>query len=360
VLGSETIQSIAPRLDDLAVIVALGVLSIAGTILGYDFIHACARLVSYVSGAAFAFTLVWLAVHSSLPADLLTRNSVTVQGVLGALSIAALWQIAYAPYVSDYSRYLPPVTGVRTAFWATYIGSVVGSIVPMALGVAIGLVAKDGGVIATLGYLTSDIAPLTFVVFSVAMITNNAINVYCGALSTLTVIQTWRPQWQPGWLARSVVALILLGIALTLALLGRKSFLESYTSFILLLFYVLIPWTAINLVVYYLVKHGEYGATIFFRETAFGIGRHPFRAPALPIEEVKDPTGAGDSFAGGFMGYIASQGELSREVLKRALFYGGVMGSFAVERFGTERLQSLTREEIDARFQIFRELTHLE
>jgi sugar/nucleoside kinase (ribokinase family) len=108
------------------------------------------------------------------------------------------------------------------------------------------------------------------------------------------------------------------------------------------------------------IKHGEYGATIFFREGAYGIGRHPFRAPALPIDEVKDPTGAGDSFAGGFMGYIASQGELSREVLKRALFYGGVMGSFAVERFGTERLQSLTREEIDARFQIFRELTQLE
>ena len=108
------------------------------------------------------------------------------------------------------------------------------------------------------------------------------------------------------------------------------------------------------------IKHGEYGATIFFREGAFGIGHHPFRAPALPIEEVKDPTGAGDSFAGGFMGYVASRRELTREVLKRALFYGGVMGSFAVERFGTERLQNLTREEIDARFQIFRELTHLE
>ena len=108
------------------------------------------------------------------------------------------------------------------------------------------------------------------------------------------------------------------------------------------------------------IKHGEYGATIFFREGAFGIGRHPFRAPSLPIEEVKDPTGAGDSFAGGFMGYIASQGDINREVLKRALFYGGVMGSFTVERFGTERLQELTREEIDARFQVFRELTHLE
>jgi sugar/nucleoside kinase (ribokinase family) len=108
------------------------------------------------------------------------------------------------------------------------------------------------------------------------------------------------------------------------------------------------------------IKHGEYGATIFFREGAFGIGRHPFRAPALPVEEVKDPTGAGDCFAGGFMGYIASQGELNREVLKRALFYGGVMGSFAVEQFGSERLQTLTREEIEERFQLFRELTHLE
>jgi sugar/nucleoside kinase (ribokinase family) len=108
------------------------------------------------------------------------------------------------------------------------------------------------------------------------------------------------------------------------------------------------------------IKHGEYGATIFFREGAFGVGRHPFRAPALPIEEVKDPTGAGDSFAGGFMGYIASQEGINREVIKRALFYGGVMGSFAVEKFGTERLQTLTRGEIDSRFQVFRELTHLE
>jgi sugar/nucleoside kinase (ribokinase family) len=108
------------------------------------------------------------------------------------------------------------------------------------------------------------------------------------------------------------------------------------------------------------IKHGEYGATIFFGEGTFGAGRHPFRAPALPIEEVKDPTGAGDSFAGGFMGYIASQQTVNREVIKRALFYGGVMGSFAVEQFGTERLQTLTRNEIDARFQVFRELTHIE
>src|SRR5205085_2667246 len=91
-----------------------------------------------------------------------------------------------------------------------------------------------------------------------------------------------------------------------------------------------------------------------------GLDVHPFRAPALPLEEVHDPTGAGDAFAGGFLGYIASQGTMTAEVLKRAMFYGGVMGSFAVERFGTERLVSLAREEIDKRFQLFRQMTHLE
>ena len=108
------------------------------------------------------------------------------------------------------------------------------------------------------------------------------------------------------------------------------------------------------------IKHGEYGATIFFRDGEFEGHHHPFRAPALPLEEVVDPTGAGDSFAGGFMGYIASQTKLTRSVLKQAMFYGSVMGSFAVERFGTERLESLTRSEIDQRLTVFRDLTHLD
>ena len=108
------------------------------------------------------------------------------------------------------------------------------------------------------------------------------------------------------------------------------------------------------------IKHGEYGATIFFRDGEFEGKHHPFRAPALPLEEVVDPTGAGDSFAGGFMGYIASQPKLTRTVLKQAMFYGSVMGSFAVERFGTERLESLTREEIEERLTLFRDLTHLD
>jgi sugar/nucleoside kinase (ribokinase family) len=108
------------------------------------------------------------------------------------------------------------------------------------------------------------------------------------------------------------------------------------------------------------VKHGEYGATAFYGITHEGIGARTFRAPALPLEEVVDPTGAGDSFAGGFFGYLAAQPELTPDAFRRAMFYGSVMGSFACERFGTERLQQLSRAEIDSRFTVFRELTHLD
>jgi sugar/nucleoside kinase (ribokinase family) len=101
------------------------------------------------------------------------------------------------------------------------------------------------------------------------------------------------------------------------------------------------------------VKHGEYGATVYTS------GGRPFRAPGLPLEDVVDPTGAGDSFAGGFYGYIASQGAATPEVVRTAMFYGSVMGSFAVERFGTERLQEVTRAEIDERFEHLRAISHL-
>jgi sugar/nucleoside kinase (ribokinase family) len=107
------------------------------------------------------------------------------------------------------------------------------------------------------------------------------------------------------------------------------------------------------------VKHGEYGATVFHSDDQKDKIKY-FRAPAMALEEVMDPTGAGDSFAGGFFGYLASQSEITPAAYRRAMFYGSVMGSFACERFGTERMQQLSREEIDARFDQFREMTSID
>jgi len=103
-------------------------------------------------------------------------------------------------------------------------------------------------------------------------------------------------------------------------------------------------------------KQGEYGAALF---TADGF----FALPAFPLETVNDPTGAGDSFAGGFLGYLASQGEAASgddATLRRAMTYGTVLASFNVEEFGTERVQRLTLEEIEDRYAALREMTLLD
>ena len=113
-----------------------------------------------------------------------------------------------------------------------------------------------------------------------------------------------------------------------------------------------------------IVKHGEYGATAFFSPESFPGQSGPqtvaFRSPAVLLDEVVDPTGAGDSFAGGFFGSLAESGLITPTNWRRAMFYGAAMGAFACERFGTERVQSLTRDEIDARVAELRALTHLE
>ena len=109
------------------------------------------------------------------------------------------------------------------------------------------------------------------------------------------------------------------------------------------------------------VKYGEHGAGAFFTPDVFASRDvcKLFRAPATPQGEVVDPTGAGDSFAGGFYGYIASQGELTPAVFRTAMFYGCVMGSMCVEAFGTERLQRTTRAEVEERFVQLKEMSHL-
>src|SRR5918911_1415364 len=105
-----------------------------------------------------------------------------------------------------------------------------------------------------------------------------------------------------------------------------------------------------------IVKRGEYGAVLFRR------GCH-FMAPGYLLEDVFDPTGAGDCFAGGFMGYMAGQGvdlksrHADHNEIRRAVIYGSVMGSYCCERFGVDRFRTLTRSEIDARFEEFRQFT---
>ncbi|WP_299883391.1 PfkB family carbohydrate kinase [uncultured Lacinutrix sp.] len=104
---------------------------------------------------------------------------------------------------------------------------------------------------------------------------------------------------------------------------------------------------------YVVIKKGEHGALLFHDDSVF-------YAPALPLEAVFDPTGAGDTFAGGFAGYLAKTGDTSFENMKNAVIYGSTLASFCVEKFGTERMESLTSSEVHKRLQQFKDLTQFE
>jgi sugar/nucleoside kinase (ribokinase family) len=104
---------------------------------------------------------------------------------------------------------------------------------------------------------------------------------------------------------------------------------------------------------YLIIKKGEHGALLFHEEQIFA-------APALPLEEVFDPTGAGDTFAGGFMGYIASTNDISFENMKRAIIAGSALASFCVEKFGTEKLTNISQSDMENRIQQFVSLANFE
>jgi NCS1 family nucleobase:cation symporter-1 len=195
VLTGEALAGLAPGLSDTPGIIIVSVLGAIAAIYGYALIHAYTRWMSVISGLVLVLAFVWIIGVHGLPADFLGKNAFSWSGFLDAISVAALWQIAYAPYVSDYTRYMPADTGVKPAFWASYWGCVLGSLLPMILGAVVGLSASGGGLVQRLTQLLGAFAPVALLVFSVGIASATAMNLYCGALSSLTFGQTLLPRW---------------------------------------------------------------------------------------------------------------------------------------------------------------------
>ncbi|AXG81805.1 purine-cytosine permease family protein [Streptomyces paludis] len=272
VLGGQAIASLL-HIGQNAAITLIGLVSVLGAIVGYRLIHAISGALSIVAGLVLVLAFVWGLGVNGAPAHTWTSGSFTAAGFMGTVSLAALWQIAYAPYVSDYTRYMPRDTGVRPAFWATYSGAVLGSLFPMILGVLAGAAYPKDDTVEGLSQFTHGIGGLVIAVFGLAIAGTNAMNLYCGALSTITIGQTLFPRWMPRAVGRGAVCCVLFLAAQAMAVLGRADFLVNFTNFMTLLLCVLIPWTAVNLIDYYALRHGEYDIDALFERDGGRYGR---------------------------------------------------------------------------------------
>ncbi|GAA3320514.1 purine-cytosine permease family protein [Arthrobacter ramosus] len=280
VFGGEAMAAVSPDISVDAGIIIIGVVSVVATIFGYRLIHAYARFLSIVAGLALLLAFVWIMFVHGLPATFLYQGNFNWVGFMATVSVSALWQLAYAPYVSDYSRYMPQGTGSGPAFWASYSGCVLGTLFPMILGALVGTLAvtmgADAGNVEIVGSMGALLQPWTLAVvgiFCLGVAASNAMNLYCGVLCSLTIGQTFKPNWLPRAKTRSVAAIILFTFALLISLFARDNFILFYTNFLSFLMYVLVPWTAINLVDYYLLRHGDYRVEDFFKRDGGVYGR---------------------------------------------------------------------------------------
>lgn len=282
VLAQQMLSAIWPALNTTVGLLISTALTLFAVVVGYQLILRFNRVMVGLSGIALILTLVYAGIEGSKggASHLFdSGGSFTWAGFLGMASVVGVWQLSYSPYVSDYSRYLPTATSTRAAFWYTYAGTVLGVVGAMTVGAFLVAGLGSNATMAGLdGIMPHAVFVFVMLMFFLGSIDAGVINMYGSSLCTLTAIQTFRLTWAPSAWARRITAAVLAIIVFVVSTSVTSSFINDYTNFILVLAYLLVPWSIINLVDFYLVHKGDYNPDSF-SDPKSGYGY--FNVPAL-------------------------------------------------------------------------------
>jgi NCS1 family nucleobase:cation symporter-1 len=266
ILAGQAMNTTAHGPVDLWIAVAT-VLAVLAALIGYDFIHRMEQGLTY--GFLILFGVLTVAVFTlSYPAGSFDLGTFKATPFLLQFGVTAGYQISWAIYVSDYSRYLKPSVTVRgTALW-TYGGSGLGAIWLMGLGAA--LAAWAGKAFDTIPSLNasgdhvfSGFGAVILIFSALGLVSVTALNLYGGSLTLLSAADSFKPV-NPKLIVRVVTIGLTAVISLVFALVSSESFLTNFENFLLLILYLFIPWTAVNLVDYYVVRRGHYAVAEIF------------------------------------------------------------------------------------------------
>ena len=264
VLAGQSVNELVSGISVDVGIIVVALVTLVIAVYGHDMIHAINRFATPVCSVVLALAVVAVFVKGT-PHGTFSHGGWSTSGFVATVAVAVLWQIAYAPYVSDYSRYLYEDISARDTFLASYWGCVLGSALPMIFGALLGAMAPAASQISEIHSSAGAVGWIVVLVLGVGIVNTNSLNVYGGVLGTITFGQTFKADWIPRGSTRMVLGAAFTLIAAIMAIAGKDNFVTNYTNFIFLLLYLLIPWTAINLVDFYLIKHGHYDVPSFFR-----------------------------------------------------------------------------------------------
>ncbi|WP_318203165.1 cytosine permease [Streptomyces sp. SCL15-4] len=312
VLAGQAVGELTHTDDTTGIVVFAAVTGVIAT-AGYRVVHALGRVASTVCALAFVYLAVRLLDRADTSA-LLHDAHFSLPVFLLAVSLSASWQLAFGPYVADYSRYLPRTTSAKATFWWTLSGSALGSQWSMTFGVLVAATAGERFLDSQVGYVvglggTGLAASFLYFVIALGKLTVNVLNTYGGFMSLVTGVSGFRGQRRLSRAGRVAYIALVMAAGTAVALLGKDGFLASFKDFLLFLLTFFTPWSAINLVDYYLISkerydlaaladpHGRYGA---WRWDALGVyaagllAQLPFLATGFYTGPLVDPLGGAD------------------------------------------------------------------
>jgi purine-cytosine permease-like protein len=266
ILGAKCFQTILPG-SNLVWYVILAVVAIIIAIVGFDLLMFVQRWLCYFLVIAYAIVTAKALISLDLGSQIPHGGSFSAASLLICFAAAAGYQISYAVYVSDYSRYLPERSNSAGVIWWTYLGAAGSAIWLMSLGAILGSALPSTDAVTTVqkvgDSVFSGFGTFVVLVSALALITIMSVNSYGAMLTSASAVDAFKPI-KPTRRVRVIGIVAILAIAFIVALVIPSNYLGSFNNFVTLMLYFLVPWTAVNLVDFYFVRHGHYAISDLF------------------------------------------------------------------------------------------------
>jgi nucleobase:cation symporter-1, NCS1 family len=311
IIGGEATAYIVSAHNSDWLLLPVAILALAVTLFGYNVIHVGLRWATWLFVVAYAVFTIGALFTVHLPKGAFDLGNFDLDAFLVQFGAVVSYQLTWAPYVSEYSRYLPADTKTSTVFWWTYLGSAAGALM-MVLGAFILSQNPKLGPIEAVGSAADNVfngfGTILMICSIPGLIAVTAMNMYSGGLSALTTIDTVK-KLRPTVAARSVAIGFIAVVGTALAMLLPEDFLGDFNNFLLAVLYFMIPWTAINLIDFFFVRHENYAIRELFKPrgiyhawgwrgiVAYVIGfaaMIPFFSTTIYAGPVADALGGGD------------------------------------------------------------------
>lgn len=261
VIQSQSAQGVIGSLSIPEWILILAVPAVVIGIFGYRWIHRVMQATVVIVGLSMIIMLIQGLRYGSLPAKETTLHAPTLGLFLAGAALLVIDMLSWAPFVSDYTRYLPVNTSGRRLFWAIYAGNVISTIVACTIGAYLAALLPSLGPVAAIGKISGKWA---LVILTLSLINSDTLNAYTGAFQVLALGNMWRRFKSVSVMLRVVPFICVMAVGVLIALLGYKHFVNNLSNFLDVLLVIFIPWSAVNLTDYFLVRRGNYDVTAFF------------------------------------------------------------------------------------------------